>query len=411
LISRSSVTLLQFVPEELPTFRADVSALFGKYLPRHDVRCDIVGMASESTMTDQGFESVRRNAPHASRLRREFSYLLLCIKVLFCTNKKSVDLIQVRDMVSIGFLAMLIARIRGIPFVYWMSFLMCEGRIEIARDRIRQGAGVRFRLVLLKGLLEQSLLYRLVLPAARHIFVQSDVMLELMSTKGIAREKLTAVPMGVDTEALQPTSIIARRLEGWDNIPFIAYLGTLDRFRRLEQVVDALAIVRLRHPSTRLLFIGDASSKAEVADLLAHAKRLGLADAVHVTGWLPAAQALSLLAGADAAISFYPRGELFDVGTPTKLLESLALGIPSVGNDNPDQAQVLSDSQSGWLTESNAAALANAVQEILDDTVAARERAKLGPIYIDALRSYRVIAAMVAQRYQDLVYFQKTKTR
>jgi glycosyltransferase involved in cell wall biosynthesis len=258
-------------------------------------------------------------------------------------------------------------------------------------------------LVLLKGLLEQALLYRLVLPAARHVFVQSDVMLAMMLTRGIARENLTAVPMGVDTEAFQPTSVIAQRLPGWDDIPCIAYLGTLDRFRRLGQVVDALAIVRLRHPNTRLLFIGDASSKEEVTDLLAHAKRLNLADAVHVTGWLPTTQALSLLAGADAAISFYPRGELFDVGTPTKLLESLALGIPSVGNDNPDQVQVLSESQSGWLTESNSAALANAIQEILDDTVAARERAKAGPTYIDAARSYRVIAARVAHRYQNLV--------
>jgi glycosyltransferase involved in cell wall biosynthesis len=394
---------LQFVPETLPTFRADVSALFGKYLPRHDVRCEIVGMAGDGEVADHGFVSVHRAAPGGNRLRREFSYLMLCIQILFGASKKQFDLIQVRDMVSIGFFAMLIARLRGIPFVYWMSFLMCEGRIQIARGKIRDGAGFRYRLVLLKGLLEQSLLYRFVLPAAQHTFVQSNAMLAVMISKGIAKDKLTAVPMGVDTEILQPNSVIARRLTDWNNIPLVAYLGTLDRVRGLDQVVDALAIVRLRHPQARLLFIGDASSSAEVVDLLAHARRLGLADAVHVTGWLPSAQAWPLLAGADAAISFVPRGELLDVGSPTKLLEYLALGMPSVGNDNPDQVQVLSESQSGWLAESNAAALAKALQEILDDTVAARERAKVGPTYIDASRSYRVIAAMVAQRYQSLV--------
>jgi glycosyltransferase involved in cell wall biosynthesis len=396
------------VPEALPTFRADVSVLFGKYLPRHDVRCEIVGMAGEDEITQQGFVSVRRPAQGGSRLRRELSYLTLCVLTLLGVSKKKFDLIQVRDMVSIGFLAMLIARIRGVPFVYWMSFLMCEGRIQIARDKIRRGAGFRARLVLLKGLLEHFLLYRLILPGARHIFVQSDAMFSAMAAKGIAPDKMTAVPMGVDTENLRPDSIVARRLDGWENVPLIAYLGTLDRVRGLDQVVDALTIVRLRHPQSRLLFIGDASSSAEVADLLAHAKQLGLADAVHVTGWLPAAQAWPLLAGADAAISFVPRGELLDVGSPTKLLEYLALGMPCVGNDNPDQVQVLSESQSGWLAESNASALANALQEILDDTSVARERAKTGPAYINASRSYHVIAAMVAQRYQSLVIAAKT---
>ena len=396
------MNILQLVPEPLPTFSADISVLFGKYLPRHSVRCDIVGTAGTGELIDQGFSNTRRPEPKGSRLRDEFSYLVLCMRALLATRKESCDLIQVRDMASIGFLAMLIARLKGIPFVYWMSFLMCEGRIRTARDRIREGAGIRYRLVLLKGLVEQALLYRLVLPGARHVFVQSDAMRAMMVAKGIVPNKLTAVPMGVDTEVLQPAGIAARRLAGWDGIPLIAYLGTLDRLRRLDQVVDALAIVRLRHPQARLLFIGDASTGADLADLLAHARRLGLADAIHVTGWLPGAQAWSLLAGADAAVSYIPRGELFDVGSPTKLLEYLALGMPSVGNDNPDQATVLSESRSGWLTESNAAALAQALCDILDDTAGARVRAANGPAYIDSSRSYRVIAAMVAQHYQCL---------
>jgi glycosyltransferase involved in cell wall biosynthesis len=403
LNSRSLVTLLQYVPEALPTFHADVSVLFGKYLPRYDVRCDIVGMAGKGEVTNQGFVSMRRAARDGGRLWREFSYLMLCLRTLLGARKTSCDLIQVRDMVSIGFLAMVIARLKGMPFVYWMSFLMCEGRIQIARNRIMEGAGFRYRLVLLKGLVERALLYRLVLPGARHIFVQSDAMQAMMIVKGISPDKLTAVPMGVDTEILQPGGIIARRLTGWDGIPLVAYLGTLDRVRGLDQVVDALAIVRSRHPRARLLFIGDASSSAEVADLLAHAQCLGLADAVHVTGWLPTAEAWPLLAGADVAVSFVPRGELLDVGSPTKLLEYLALGMPSVGNDNPDQTTVLSESRSGWLTESNAAALAEALCQVLDNTSSARIRAASGPAYIDSTRSYHVIAATVAQHYHRLV--------
>ncbi|MDI1292149.1 MAG: glycosyltransferase [Methylobacter sp.] len=396
----SPFNLLQLVPEPLPTFRSDVTVLFGKYLPRYGVHCHIVGMPGKGEMNDQDFASVRRAHPTGGRWRQELSYLLLCLRTLLGTRKESCDLIQVRDMVSIGLLALLIARLKGIPFVYWISYLLTESRIERSRAAIKAGAGFRFRLVLLKGLIEQAILYRIVLPGARHVFVQSEAMRALIAARGIQPEKLTAVPMGVDTETMLLGSIVKQRLSGWEGIPLIAYLGTLERVRRLHDVVDALVTVRVHHPQARLLFIGDASPREDTEELLAYANRMGLNEAVHVTGWLPTSQAWTLLAGADAAISFIPRSEILDVSSPTKLLEYLALGLPCVGNDNPDQAQLLSTSGVGWLTESTSDALAQALSEILADPDAARKRAASGPAYINATRSYSVLATRVAEQYR-----------
>lgn len=399
----SSLSLLQLVPESLPTFRSDVAVLFGKYLPRHGVQCHIVGMPGKEEMNSQGFASVRKADPAGARWRRELSYLLLSLWTLLGARKQSFDLIQVRDMVSIGLLALLIARFKGIPFVYWISYLMSEDRIERARANITN-KGLRYRLVLLKGLVEKAMLYRIVLPGAQHVFVQSDAMKELIaSTHGIPLEKLTAVPMGVDTETLLSSGIVKQRLPGWENIPLIAYLGTLDRMRCLHTVVDALAAVRMRNPQARLLFIGDSTVRGDAEELQAYANRMGLSEAVHITGWLPVNQAWALLTGADAAISFVPRSEIFDVSSPTKLLEYMALGLPCVGNDNPDQAQVLSTSGAGWLTDSTAEALAEGLSEILSDPESARRRAVSGPAYIDANRSYQVLATMVAEQYRSII--------
>jgi glycosyltransferase involved in cell wall biosynthesis len=396
----SPLRLLQLVPEPLPTYRADVAVLFGKYLPRQGVHCHIVGMPGTDEMNNQDFASVRRANPAGGRRRRELSYLLLSLRTLLGVNRQSCDLIQVRDMVSIGLLALLIARLKGIPFVYWISYLMTEGRIERSRAAINAGAGFRFRLVLLKGLVERAILYRLVLPGARHVFVQSEAMKDMMTAKGMRPEKLTAVPMGVDTETLLPGSVVKQRLPGWEGIPLIAYLGTLERLRGLHGVVEALSLVRERYPRARLLFVGDAPMREDTEALLAHADRLGLGDAVHVSGWLPTRQAWALLAGADVAVSFFPRGEILDTNSPTKLLEYLALGLPCVGNDNPDQAQVLSNSGAGWLTDSTPEALAQALVEILADPEAARRRAASGPAYINATRGYRVLATQVAEQYR-----------
>jgi glycosyltransferase involved in cell wall biosynthesis len=398
-----SVSLLQLVPESLPTFRSDVAVLFGKYLPRFGVQCHIVGMPGNGESIDQGFASVRQAEPAKARWRRELSYLLLSLRILLGADRRLYDLIQVRDMVSIGLLALLIAWFKGIPFVYWVSYPMSEDRIERAYEKIALNGGLRYRLLLLKGLIEKALLYRIVLPGARHVFVQSEAMKEWIGAHGIPLDKLTAVPMGVDTEILLSGGISKQRLPGWEGIPAIAYLGTLDRLRCLHRVVDALVIVRERNPRARLLFIGDSTTRGDAEELQDYADRMGLSEAVHITGWLPSSEAWSLLVGADVAVSFVPRSEIFDVSSPTKLLEYLALALPCVGNDNPDQVQVLSGSGAGCLTESTPEALAQGLAGILADPKAAEKKAASGPAYIDRNRSYQVLAAMVAQQYQAIV--------
>lgn len=396
------LTILQCVPEVLPTHRADVAVLFGKYLPRHGIRCDIVGLGGSDTAPMPGFARVRTVAGGGNRLLRDARYALACLRAALGARRDGCDVIQVRDMVSVGLLVMLAARLRGIPFVYWMSFLMCEGRVVRARAQLAAGGGWRARLVLAKGLVERTLLYKLVLPGARHVCVQSDAMREFVAARGIPAARISAVPMGVDTELLADGGAPVR-LPGHAGVPLIAYLGTLDHMRRLDLVIDALQLVRQRHPAARLLLIGGSPERADTDGLLAHARARGLAEALHITGWMPAQQAWQLLRGADAAISYIPRGLMYDYSSPTKLLEYLALGMPSVGNDSPDQVHVLNGSDAGWLTGNTPAELAAALCAILDEPAAARARAARGPAFIDGARSYRVLAAALAPVYRAVI--------
>lgn len=398
-----ALKILQFVPEALPTYRADVAVLFGKYLPRHDIHSTIVGKSENTAAAPpQGFTEVLRGPYFKSNTLRELAFSWLCLRTLLKVNKGNCDLIQVRDMVPIGLAAMLIARMKGIPFAYWVSFLMCEGRIEHAKAHLAQRSSLRNRLKLAKGIVERSILYRFLLPRARHTFVQSDAMLHYIAGQGIAAETMTAVPMGVDMELFNATPVQGRRLHGWEGIPVLAYLGTLNQARKLEHVVDALLQVRRTVPDARLLLIGEASTVGGADALLAYVASLGLETAVTITGWLPSAEAWALLASADVAISYVPRNTLFDVSSPTKLLEYLALGIASVGNDIPDQEYVLCQSNAGWLTKSTAPAMAEAILDILQSPEAARQRAADGPAFIDKHRSYRVLSAQLAARYESI---------
>ena len=390
--------ILQLVPEPLPTFRADVATLFGKYLPRHGVQCHVVGKGSAAPPEVQGFASARR-ASAGARWKAELSFLALCLRALLGASRANCDAVQVRDMVSIGLLALALARLKGLPMVYWVSYLMSEGRIERARAL---PGGLRSRLVLLKGLAERWLLYRVLLPRADHVFVQSEAMARHVCAHGVPAARVSAVPMGVDMENVA-RPLQGRHWPGWEGRPVVAYLGTLDRARRLEVLLDALQLVRRERPDACLLLIGGAPQQGDVAQLLQAARERGLDGAVQVTGWLPAAQAWEYLLGAQAAVSYVPRGALYDVSSPTKLLEYLALGMPCVGNDIPDQAAVLAASGAGWLSASTPQAMAEALLAILRDPEAARRRAAAGPAFIEAERSYRVLGAAVAERYRRVL--------
>ena len=94
---------------------------------------------------------------------------------------------------------------------------------------------------------------------------------------------------------------------------------------------------------------------------------------------------------------------LFDVSSPTKLVEYLALGIPGIANDIPDQQRVLDDSGAGLCVPMDVGAFRDAVLEVLGNPVAARRFAARGPGYVQAHRTYAVLAAKVAAAYERIV--------
>ena len=106
---------------------------------------------------------------------------------------------------------------------------------------------------------------------------------------------------------------------------------------------------------------------------------------------------------ATAGLSPIPRGTLFDVSSPTKLVEYMALGIPGVATDIPDQQHVLADSGAGLCVPMEAGAFRDAVLEVLGNPETARNFAVRGPGYVQAHRTYAVLGARVAAAYERIL--------
>ena len=90
------------------------------------------------------------------------------------------------------------------------------------------------------------------------------------------------------------------------------------------------------------------------------------------------------------------------MSSPTKLVEYLALGIPSVASDIPDQRAVIEQSRAGLCVPMESAAFAAAVLTLLRDPTLAAACAQRGPAWVQGQRCYEVLGREVARTYEQL---------
>lgn len=394
--------LLFLLYDYLPAFRPDVAVLFGKELPRLGVGSDLLGQrARHAEREPAGQWPAGKVAISGVERRGIVGELLRPLLDLAMLSELAPEhrIIQVRDKIRTGLLALLIARLTGRRFVYWMSFPFVEG----FRVRHAQLGGSRGPIVQLLNWLRLHVAgfcyYRVLAPRADHLFVQSEAMLEFMAGKGIARSRMTAVPMGVDTELFASLPALTEKPARLAGRPVLAYLGALGQSRQSDFLLHVLQRVREQRPDALLLLIGEGASEDERQWIRARIAELGLEEHVWLTGWMAQPEALQLLRCADVGLSPVPRGELFDVSSPTKAVEYLALGLPCVGNDIPDQRLVLERSGAGLCVKMNAEDFAAASLRILGDAGYAAALRARGPVWAAENRSYRVLAQAVAKVY------------
>jgi glycosyltransferase involved in cell wall biosynthesis len=306
-------------------------------------------------------------------------------------------------MPLVAIVGLLAARLKRLPFFYWMSFPIPEGQIELAQGRGLSSGLLRFLFPWLRGRLGRFLLYRIVLPCADHVFVQSERMRADVAAKGIPMGKMTPVPMGVDAEVARPELIAPSDDTRLAGRRILVYLGTLDRNRRIDVLFEMLEIVRRKFPDVSLVLVGDAEDESHERWLRDRAEQLGVMDAIVWTGWLPIQEGWRYVCAAEVGLSPIPRGPLLDCGSPTKSLEYLALGVPVVGNDNPDQKRMLDKGIGGLCVPLTGDDFAQAVCRLLADEPLRRAMARSGQNYVRAQRSYELLAQALADKYADLL--------
>lgn len=400
----AGVRLLFVTHEPWPTFRPDVAALFGKYLPRFGIFSDLVAEQAPGDSGSQPWPAGRALLRHdrGGRAMHHVGKLLHNLRTLWACSRDDYDAIQVRDLPVSALAGLIAARWKGLRFFYWMSFPIPESDIQRAQSRGPR-AGLKYWFPLLQGRLGKWLLYKLVLPRADHIFVQSERMKEDVAALGIPPQRMTPVPMAVDLEAAQAERIVPADDPRLTGKRVLAYLGTLDPARRIDLLLDMMVKIHEVQDDVLLLLVGDTEDAAHRAWLEHRVEELGLQHSILFTGWLKTADAWRYVRAAEIGVSPIPRDPLLDAGSPTKALEYLALGICVVGNENPDQQRVIIESGAGQCVPLRAEDFAKTILELFADPERCQALSAAGPGYIQRQRNYQTLASRLAASYRALL--------
>src|SRR3990167_1438553 len=176
---------------------------------------------------------------------------------------------------------------------------------------------------------------------------------------GIPRERVTKIPIYVDTEyffGAKPAFDPRRTYPAYGKV--VLSIGRLEPEKNFRGLIRAFAIVHRAHPDALLLIIG---SGAERERLLSLARSLSLDDCVKI---------LPLGRGAAAyykTCDVYVQPSLYE-GWGLAVIEALASGAPVVMTDVGCAGEVVKHEESGLVVPVNdEKALAHAIGQLLDN--------------------------------------------
>jgi glycosyltransferase involved in cell wall biosynthesis len=402
-VASRKLRFLFLAADKYPPFRVDVATLFGKELSAHghvidwiltsEKPCDIAFQAN----WEGGKVWVGANVGDSTPINWFKSRLLAFrndLRLFSLLRATRYDFIQVKDKFIAPLLAIVASRFFRIPFFYWLSFPYPEA----ARDFASQKKGLSRIYHLGQAKFFGFLLYRIILPRASHIFVQSDQMKKDLESMGVPGIKMSPVPMGISISSM-PKKAESKMRSTLGQGEKVVYLGTLSAIRRMDFLIRVMAEVLKAVPSAHLFLVGAGNQAEDERTLRLEAKRLRIDDKLTITGFLPMHQAWDYVRCADVCVSpFFPTPVLNST-SPTKLVEYLALGKAVVANDHPDQSKVLGESGGGICVPYQEDAFAGGIIELLQNPEKALEMGRKGREYVALHRDYERIGEYLESEY------------
>jgi glycosyltransferase involved in cell wall biosynthesis len=238
-----------------------------------------------------------------------------------------------------------------------------------------------------------------VMAAADAITTLSDAMRDEIVAKGIPPDRIVVVPNGIDPDEFTPMEPDPdlRRRYGLEDRWVFGYVSSMDHRREgHELLIDAASrMVRAGRRVTCIL-VGDGTLRA---GLEASAVATAPPGAVIFTGRVPYDGVRAHLSLFDAFVVPRLPDRAARFVTPLKPYEAMAMALPLVVSDLPALSEIVGADERGLVfPTADAAALAAALERLMDDRASGRRLGAAGRAWVLAERTW----AADGRRYRDL---------
>ncbi|MGB7359959.1 MAG: glycosyltransferase family 4 protein [Mycobacterium sp.] len=179
-----------------------------------------------------------------------------------------------------------------------------------------------------------------------------------------------------------------------DTEPVVLFFGVWSKYKGIEVLLDAFALVRAELPDARLVLAGAAGADIDVATVLDRARQIGNVDAR--PGYVAVDDVAALFDSARVVATPYIRATQSGVAHL-----AFTFGRPVVATDIGDLADVVQHDVTGLLVgPGDAVALAAAIVELLKDPARAARLGTAGEAGVTD--AWAVAAARVSAALEDL---------
>ncbi len=274
-------------------------------------------------------------------------------------RRKRYDLVQVHNPPDALVFATLPLKLGRVPIVLDLR--------ELSPELFMSRFGVERRSLTVRIL---TFLERCACAFADEVIVLHDRHRRIMIGRGVPPSKMTQVMNCPDDRFFRADLVGPRRPP--DGKFIVLCQGSIMERWGVDLLVEAIAQLRSKIPGLQLDLYGDGDAVPKIHQMVAD---LGISEIVRFHGQQPLERIPQAIRGADVGVAPVRQDVFTDCVLPTKLLECVALGLPSVASGIATTTDYFDDSMVLIFRPDDVEDLANKLLDVYRDPAAAQSRA------------------------------------
>jgi len=169
---------------------------------------------------------------------------------------------------------------------------------------------------------------------------------------------VSCIPNGVNYKIFSEFSNEKSR----ENI--MIYVGTVSEWSGLDLVIRSIPQIKKEVPDIKLIVVGDGAYLNELKKI---SKKLEVNTHIELLGKKEYNEIPEILSKCNIGLAVYPEIDLMKYAFTLKLIEYMAAGLPVITTNVGDGAQIVKESNSGFVIDYTVESFSNAVINLIKD--------------------------------------------